>query len=128
MPGSELSTTGVVLIHGGLHTAWCWHRMTPLLDGPWLAPDLLGRGARAMSLTSLKMRHLVDDVVAAMTHTGWESLVVVAHSLGGLTALGLCEVIPERIAHVIFISAVTPKPAACPVDELSAPLRWPAKV
>jgi pimeloyl-ACP methyl ester carboxylesterase len=54
---------------------------------------------------------------------GWSDVVVVAHSLGGLTALGLAAARPDRVRHIVFVSCVTPPPGTRPVDALAEPLR-----
>jgi hypothetical protein len=41
--GASSRPTGVVLVHGGYHGAWCWDRLLPWLDVPTLAVDLPSR-------------------------------------------------------------------------------------
>lgn len=118
---------GIAFIHGGLHTAWCWHRVVDLVKSPSVTIDLPGRGYRPGQPAALSTRDFVTAAAAEIDRTGWNDVVVVAHSLGGVTALGLLRaVMPERISHLIFISAVTPKPSERPIDELPAVLRWSA--
>jgi pimeloyl-ACP methyl ester carboxylesterase len=112
------------MIHGGLHTAWCWHRLSPLLNCPSIAVNLPGRGPRAPSPSSMRVQDFISAAVDHLVEAGYEKSVVVAHSLGGITALGMCAAAPDRIAHVIFISAVTPRPGTQPIDDLPSPLRW----
>jgi pimeloyl-ACP methyl ester carboxylesterase len=117
---------GVAFIHGGLHTSWCWRQVVDLVQSPSIAIDLPGRGHRPGEPAALSTDDFVAAAAADIDRTGWTDVVVVAHSLGGVTALGLCAAMPERISHVIFISAVTPKPSERPLDELPAVLRWSA--
>src|SRR5271166_4966713 len=117
---------GIVFIHGGLHTAWCWRRVVGLVSLPSVAIDLPGRGLRPGQPAALNTSDFVAAAAAEIDRTEWDDVVVVAHSLGGVTALGLCAAMPDRISHVVFISAVAPKPSERPIDELPALLRWSA--
>lgn len=128
MTGSRpVSQRGVVFIHGGLHTSWCWDRVVERVQLPSIAIDLPGRGARLGVPAELSTDDFVAAAAADIERTGWDDIVVVAHSLGGVTALGLSAAMPDRISHVIFISAVAPKPGERPLDELPVVLRWPAE-
>ncbi|HME75870.1 MAG TPA: alpha/beta fold hydrolase [Mycobacterium sp.] len=115
------------MIHGGLHTSWCWHRVAPLLTCPSIAVDLTGRGKRPACPASVRVSDFIGAAVDDLVNAGYEKTVVVAHSLGGITALGMCAAVPDRVAHVVFLSAVTPRPGSRPVDDLPVALRWFAK-
>ena len=95
---------GIVFIHGGLHTAWCWRRVVGLVSLPSVAIDLPGRGLRPGQPAALNTSDFVAAAAAEIDRTEWDDVVVVAHSLGGVTALGLCAAMPDRISHVVFIS------------------------
>jgi pimeloyl-ACP methyl ester carboxylesterase len=121
MPDRSL---GVVLVHGGLHTAWCWNRIPALLTCPSIAVDLPGRGVRLLPPTSIGVNDFISAAVEDLVEAGYDKTVLVAHSLGGITALGMCAAVPDRIAHVVFFSAVTPRPGTRPIDDLPTLLRW----
>lgn len=118
---------GVVFIHGGLHTAQCWQRVLPLMEAPAIAPDLPGRGARQALLSELRITDLIRGVVDDIKTAGWQRTVVLAHSLGGISATGICEIIPDQVAHVVFMSAVVPRPGIRPIDDLPVAMRWLAE-
>ncbi|OBK68935.1 hypothetical protein A5653_01905 [Mycobacterium colombiense] len=118
------SQVGVVFIHGGLHTAQCWRQVLPLIAAPAIAPDLAGRGARRATLSELRTDELIRSVVEEIAAVRWPRVVLVAHSLGGISALGVCEALADRVAHVVFVSAVVPRPGTRPIDDLPGPLRW----
>lgn len=97
-----------VLIHGGAHGAWCWERLLPHLEGPSLAVDLPGRGKKPAELDALCAddwaRSVADDIEAA----GLSRVVLVGHSLAGITIPRVLERVGERIAHAVFVSCCIP--------------------
>lgn len=104
-----------VFVHGGMQGSWCWERVLPALQGDAVAVDLPGRPSAAPRPATLD--GWADTVIAA---SGSRSLIV-AHSLGGLTALVAATRAPERIAGIVFIAAVIPPPGHCYWDLLSKP-------
>jgi pimeloyl-ACP methyl ester carboxylesterase len=98
-----------VLIHGGAHGAWCWERLLPHLEGPALALDLPGRGSKPADLARLRAadwaRSVVEDVEAA----GLSQMVLVGHSLAGITIPRVLEQIDGRVAHAVFVSCTIPR-------------------
>src|SRR5581483_11195117 len=96
--------TTFALIHGAWHGAWCWE---PLI------PELERRGHRAVAVdlpcddpaaTTMDNAKLVAD---ALTDAG-DDVVVVGHSLGGITAAVIPLVRPVR--RVVFLTALVPRP------------------
>jgi pimeloyl-ACP methyl ester carboxylesterase len=101
------STRTFVLIHGGWHGAWCWHKVMPLLQAHGLrvvAPDLPAMG---------------DDSTdpATVTLAGWSSfvadlveqqpgrVVLVGHSRAGAIISQVAEALPERIERLLYLAA-----------------------
>lgn len=122
-PGAD----GVLLIHGASHGAWVWDDMAPLLDLPYLAINLPGRGVTRTppaSLGSLTLDDLIMSAAADLDSTGWDRAVVVGHSLGGAVAAGLAALAPGRTCHLFLISANVPDPGQCILDGWPPGLRW----
>ncbi|HEV7861278.1 MAG TPA: alpha/beta hydrolase [Acidimicrobiia bacterium] len=91
------------LIHGAWHGAWCWER---------LAAELERRGHRAVAVdlpcddpaaTTMDNAKLVADALGDA-----KDVVVVGHSLGGITAAVMPLVRPVR--KVVFLAALMPRP------------------
>ncbi|MDF7774783.1 alpha/beta fold hydrolase [Sphingomonas sp. AOB5] len=80
-----------LLVHGGCHGAWCWDRVLPLLPGS-TAIDLPLRGNAAEAL------------IAAID----EPAILVGHSLGGMAISAAAEAAPEKVAALIYLSALLP--------------------
>ena len=74
----------------GAHAGDCWdltvdeiHRLEPDLD--ILAVDLPGRGSSPGDLNTLAIADWVDSVVADIEDAGLDEVVIVGHSMAGVT-------------------------------------------
>lgn len=116
----------LVLVHGGGHGAWCWEPTLALLASPTLAVDLPpvsvrggpGRYDQDPALDTLTLSDWADCVLEAATSTGWERFVLAGHSLGGATIAEVTRRAPERVAHVVYVSAVVPEEGGTILDML----------
>ena len=97
--------TTYALIHGAWHGAWCWD---PLL------PELHRRGHRAVAVdlpcddpaaTTMDNAKLVAD---SLTDAQDDDVVIVGHSLGGITAVVVPLLRPVR--KVVLLAALVPRP------------------
>ncbi len=98
--------TGIVLVHGGYHGAWCWDRLLPWLDAPTLAVDLPGRGSHPMDLDDVTIELGADSVLADIDAAGFDRLVLVGHSLAGVSLPVIAGRLGDRVAHLVFISCL----------------------
>lgn len=100
-----------VLVHGAWHGAWCWDKVAPLLRAKGhtvAAPDLPGHGddptpRGEVTLESYGKR--VADVVSAQK----EKAIVVGHSMGGIAISAAAEMVPDRIAKLVYLTAFLPR-------------------
>lgn len=121
---------GLVLIHGAFHTARCWaptvaelERIAPALRV--VAVDLPGRGASPGDLGSLTIAQCAEHVVEQIERAGLDEVVVVAHSLGGLTAPAVVESLgAARAARLVLIAAVVPREGTSNLETIPRPVRW----
>ena len=120
-------TLGFVLVHGGAHASWCWERLIPYLDHPAIAVDLPGRGSNPADLTTLTVSDCVASVVGDVDRTGMDRVVLVGHSLAGVVVPAIAEEIPDRIAHLVFLSASIPPERGSSIDSLPWHLRLLAR-
>lgn len=119
---------GLVLVHGGAHAADCWDltgaelaRGTPEL--PVLAVDLPGRGGRPADLAAVTITDWVNSAVADINDAGFNEVVVVGHSMGGLTVPGIVARLgAARVREMILLAAFVPPQGSSVVDALRGPL------
>jgi pimeloyl-ACP methyl ester carboxylesterase len=92
------------LIHGAHHGSWCWD---------FLVPELEARGHRVVPVDlpvddpSAGLFRYTEVALAAFADAG-DDLVIVGHSLGGLTAPIVAARRPAR--HLVFLTAPIPLP------------------
>jgi pimeloyl-ACP methyl ester carboxylesterase len=103
-----------VLVHGAWHGAWCWARVLPLLARA-------GHRAHAVTLTGLGDRsHLLNRDITLETHIAdvmqtieseeLRDVVLVGHSYAGMLVTAVADRMTDRLAHLVYVDAVVPKP------------------
>jgi pimeloyl-ACP methyl ester carboxylesterase len=99
-----------VLVHGAWGGGWVWERVTPLLEAAGHrvdAVDLPGRGANPAAVAEMTLgayaRHVGDRVEAA-----GEPVVLVGHSMGGMSITAAAELVPARIKTLVYVTAFLP--------------------
>jgi pimeloyl-ACP methyl ester carboxylesterase len=112
-----------VLIHGGSFAASCWDFLLPHLGAPAVAVDLPGRGTRPRPLAGLTIADFVDAVVDEIETRDLRDVVLVGHSMAGITMPGVAARIPERLARLVFIACTVPADGERSVDTLDPDIR-----
>lgn len=126
--GTLMTLPALVLVHGGAHAADCWdltvaeiQRLEPELTV--LAVDLPGRRGKPGDLRTLTIADCVNSVVADIEDAGLKDVVVVGHSMAGLTVPGVAATLgPSRVREMIFAGACVPDEGAAMVDVVSLPM------
>jgi pimeloyl-ACP methyl ester carboxylesterase len=96
-----------VLVHGAWHGGWCWEKVVALLREAGqvaLAPDLPGHGGDKTPIADISLdtyMALVCEVLAAAT----EPVILVGHSLGGVSITRAAEAMPERVRCLVYLTA-----------------------
>lgn len=96
-----------VLIHGGWHAAWCWLRVTPLLERHGhrvIAPNLPNHGADSTPLAA-KPYEMYVPKVCALLDTIQDRAILVGHSSGGVIITEASRQLSERIKGLVYLSA-----------------------
>jgi pimeloyl-ACP methyl ester carboxylesterase len=96
-----------LLIHGAWHGAWCWRRLTPLLETAGarvLAPDLPAMGDDITPPAIITLDYWAR-FIADLAAREPEPVVLVAHSRGGIVASQAAELAPERIRRIVYVAA-----------------------
>jgi pimeloyl-ACP methyl ester carboxylesterase len=103
-----------VLVHGGLHGAWCWKYLIAELEAMGhdaIAIDLPGHGQRVAEESTLSgYRSAVMDVLEPDD-------VLVGHSMGGPVITMAADSFP-RVGHLVYLAAGFPAEGGVIVHDL----------
>ena len=101
-----------VLVHGAWHGAWCWRRVSDLLEGKGhkvFTPTLTGLGERSHLLRQgIDVSTHVTDVVNLMKWERLSDVVLCGHSYGGMVVSGVAEQMADKIGSIVFLDAFVP--------------------
>jgi len=102
-----------VLIPGAMHGRWTWDRIVPRLEAAGhsvIAPDLPGMGTN--QTIPVERITLADwgDFVAETVRAAPGPVVLVGHSRGGLVIGEAAERAPDRIAGLVYVTALIVPP------------------
>jgi pimeloyl-ACP methyl ester carboxylesterase len=102
-----------VLVHGTSVSGWCWKFVTPLL---WqagqvvYAPTMTGLGERAhLAAPAVDLDTHIEDIVQVLEFEDLRDVILVGWSYGGMVITGVADRVPERIAHLVYLDADTPR-------------------
>lgn len=121
--------THFILIHGGAHAGWCWDKVVPLLKGhPQVASvnaiDLPGHGERIKDkpIESIVLNDYVDCIVQSVEQGDLDNVIIVGHSMAGISIPAAVAQMSERIARVVMLSTAQPAVGKSMNDLLAHPL------
>ncbi|WP_216693549.1 alpha/beta fold hydrolase [Dietzia psychralcaliphila] len=104
----------IVLVHGGQHTSECWKPTVEALavlrpDIEVIAVDLPGRAGNPADIRTVGIADCVASVVADVERAGVDDVMLVAHSMGGVTVPGVAAVLgADRVSRMVFVAAAMP--------------------
>jgi pimeloyl-ACP methyl ester carboxylesterase len=101
-----------VLVHGAWHGAWCWQKLTPLLEEQGhrvIAVDLPGHGDDTTPAGGMTLQANAETIRAAIESAD-EPVILVGHSMGGMSITQAAELVPEKIARLVYLTAFLPGP------------------
>ena len=136
-----------ILVHGSWHSSGHWQRLALLLGAAGhavIAPDLPGHGLSAQFPKSYFQRPIdlsrfsteasplagvtLDQYVEAISESinfarkaGLGPIILVGHSMGGVTTTAVVEQHARQIHHVVYLAAFMPNDGASALSYLSAP-------
>jgi pimeloyl-ACP methyl ester carboxylesterase len=109
-----------VLVHGGGHGGWCYHKVARLLRASGHdvhCPTLTGCGERAHLVspaTDLEMH--IQDIVNVLHYEDIRDAILVGHSYGGMVITGVADRALGQIGHLVFLDASHPHDGESLVD------------
>lgn len=116
---------GVLLLHGGLGTLEDFAALVPFLDGYALAAlDTRGHGGSTLGSAPLSYGLLADDIERVIGVLGWNDVILVGHSDGGIAALHVAA--RRRLAGLVTLGthADPPSPEVKPVFDAMTEAKW----
>src|SRR5277367_278068 len=128
MKGPTIALPDLVLVHGGAHAGDCWdlvlaelHCQEPELRT--LAVDLPGRGRTPGDLATATIGEWVNSGVADIEEAGLGDIVIVGHSMAGVTVPGVVAKLgSSRVREMILATAFVPPQGSAIADTLGGPL------
>lgn len=100
-----------VLVHGAYHGAWCYAKVVSLLEAAGhtvVAVDLPGHGDNPVPIADVTLDNYADHVCAIIGAQDGK-VILVGHSLGGMTITQVAERVPERIDWLVYLTAMMPR-------------------
>jgi pimeloyl-ACP methyl ester carboxylesterase len=101
----------VVFLHGFALTAQAWAPQLVAVAGAGyhaVAYDARGHGASSTGFRGFSRELLADDLAAVLEALDLHDVVLVGHSLGGVTITETAYQHPERVAHLVYVGALVP--------------------
>ena len=96
-----------VFVHGAWHGGWCWDRLKPLLERAGhlvIAPDLPGHGKDKTPIKEVSLKAYTDSICNILDQQS-EKVILVGHSLGGITITQVAEQRPDSIEILVYLTA-----------------------
>jgi pimeloyl-ACP methyl ester carboxylesterase len=94
-----------------------------LLDGDVVAVDLPGRGRRPGDVSAVRLAGNVAATVEDIGRSGAAQVVVVGHSMAGLTVAHVVNEIPDLISEVVLVSCTVPPHGSSVLGNIDADVR-----
>ncbi|MGM0900385.1 MAG: alpha/beta fold hydrolase [Bacillota bacterium] len=97
-----------VFVHGVYHGGWCWEKVIPYLEEKGHkveAIDLPGSGDDLTHASEVTFESYVNKVVEVLESQS-EPVILVGHSMGGLTVTQVAELRPNKIQKLVYLSAL----------------------
>lgn len=113
----------ILALHGWLDNAASFFPLMDALPNPLVAVDFSGHGLSGHR-PEQAATHYVDhvrDVLAVADHLGWDSFILLGHSMGAGVATLFAGCYPERVSKLVLIEGLGPPTS--PSTEVAATLR-----
>jgi pimeloyl-ACP methyl ester carboxylesterase len=96
-----------ILVHGAWHGAWCWDKVVPLIQQHGhtaTAIDLPAHGEDLTPVADVSLQLYADKICEAISQQQ-EPVILVGHSLGGISITQAAEQCPSNIRKLVYLSA-----------------------
>lgn len=99
-----------ILIHGAYHGGWCWDAVADHMRTAGhevLAPDLPGHGRDPGWLVDQTMPNYITSI-QSLIKSSPTGVTLVGHSMGGAIATAAAQTFPDKVAHIVYLTAYIP--------------------
>ncbi|CAL9233655.1 unnamed protein product [Arabidopsis halleri] len=103
-----------VLVHGICHGAWCWYKVKTQLEAAGHSVTAVDLAASGVNMTSLEEIQTLKDyckpLLEFLSSLGPDDdkVILVAHSMGGISASLAADVFPSKVTAIVFVAAFMP--------------------
>src|ERR1700739_1721594 len=104
----QSSRPKIIMVHGSWHWGGCFHKVADRLaiaGYPVATPDLTSHGYDPAPYDSFDSIAAYVHPVEVMLQNSEEKVVLLGHSMGGVTLTYLAEKYPEKISKLIYLTA-----------------------
>jgi pimeloyl-ACP methyl ester carboxylesterase len=104
----ETARPTIILVHGSWLWGGCFFKLANLLGAegfPVVAPDLLSHGFREESYDSFSSIEEYASPVESLLRKAQYPVILLGHSMGGVTLTYLSEKYPDKIKRLIYVCA-----------------------
>ena len=102
-----------VLVHGGYVGGWMWRKTAQIMRASGhdvYTPTLTGSGERIhLANREIGIETYLQDIINVLEYEDLQDVILVGHSLGGLTITGVAGRVPERLAQIVYLDAYLPE-------------------
>lgn len=118
----------LIFIHGSWHWGDCFAKTAQVLERAGLCvelPDLISHGRSRATWDSFSTMAEYAAPVESLVQTSSDPVVLISHSMGGVTASYLAQKYPDRVAALIYIAAFMCPAGNCADDYILRSLQDP---
>ena len=115
-----IKKTTYILVHGAWHGSWCYDEVASLLKETGqkvIIPDLPGRNSTSPDAFKNINLNTYVDFITDIVKKQKNPVTLVGHSLAGVIISQVAENIPDKIEHLIYITAFIPDSGESLFDE-----------
>ncbi|EOA27709.1 hypothetical protein CARUB_v10023863mg [Capsella rubella] len=104
-----------VLVHGICHGAWCWYKVKTQLEAAGHSVTAVDLAASGVNTTRVEDIHTLKDYckplleyLSSLGSGEDDKVILVAHSMGGVSASYAADIYPSKIAAIVFTASFMP--------------------
>ncbi|MDQ6422822.1 alpha/beta hydrolase [Paenibacillus sp. LHD-117] len=105
----EQEQIGFLFVHGAGLRGNVWRKVAEEIDAPFLLADFPLRDGSELDRKKLGLSQYVQSIKEQLGEWGTRRFIIVAHSIGGVLALKLCDELGDRVAGLAAVGAAIPR-------------------